>query len=93
MAVFKSLARLVSADGALIGEGRAYIHLRQPAAQAQLAQGTVSLDWWAEDVATHGTSLELADGPRLDLKVQSDKLSECVVGRILRYSADWPGQE
>jgi hypothetical protein len=91
VAVHKSLARLVSADGAVIGEGRAYIHLREPAVKAQAAQGTLSLDWWDDSVAALGAHLELDGGPRLELQVQSDKLSECVVGRILRYSAAWPG--
>ena len=92
MAVFKSAARLVGADGSLIGEGRAYLHLRQPATEAQATQGTLSLDWWTDDGATRDAHLELTDGPRLALNVQSDKLSECIEGRILRYSAEWPGQ-
>ncbi len=91
MAVFKSVARLLGADGGIIGEGRAYIHLRQPANQPQAAQGTLALEWWDEAGASADSVLELSDGPRLQLRVQSDKLSECVVGRILRYSADWPG--
>ena len=92
MAVHKSAARLLAADGALIGEGRAYVHLRLPASQPQRAQGTLSLDWWDNTVQAEGARLELTDGPRLDLEVEADKLSACVVGRILRYSADWPGQ-
>jgi hypothetical protein len=83
---------LLAADGALIGEGRAYVHLRLPADQAQRAQGTLSLDWWDATVGTLGARLDLSDGPHLTLDVQADKLSECVVGRILRYSTDWPGQ-
>jgi hypothetical protein len=31
------------------------------------------------------------DGPRLLLRLESDRLSSCVVGRILRYQVDWPG--
>jgi hypothetical protein len=92
VAVYKAAARLLAADGALIGEGRAYVHLRLPADQAQRAQGTLSLDWWDATVGTQGARLDLSDGPRLTLDVQADKLSECVVGRILRYSTDWPGQ-
>lgn len=92
MAVYKAAARLLAADGGLIGEGRAYVHLRLPADQAQRAQGTLSLDWWDATVGTQGVRLDLSDGPRLTLDVQTDKLSECVVGRILRYSTDWPGQ-
>jgi hypothetical protein len=92
VAVYKAAGRLLAADGVLIGEGRAYVHLRLPASQAQRAQGTLSLDWWKEAAASSGVQLELNNGPRLALTVQSDKLSECVAGRILRYSADWPGQ-
>jgi hypothetical protein len=92
VAVHKSAARLLGADGALIGEGRAYLHLRLPASEPQRVQGTVSLDWWNEAVSTEGARLELTEGPTVALQVQADRLSECVVGRILRYSADWPGQ-
>lgn len=93
MAVFKATAQLLSADGELIGEGRAYVHLRRPTAEQQPVQGTLSLDWWNETATTaEGAQLQLDDGPRLRLAVQADKLSECVAGRILRYSADWPGQ-
>jgi hypothetical protein len=93
VAVFKATGRLLDASGTPIGEGRAYIHLRQPADQAQRAQGTLSLDWWNTDdgVATEGVRLDLNDGPGLTLDVESDKLSECVAGRILRYSTNWPG--
>jgi hypothetical protein len=92
VAVHKSAARLLAADGSLIGEGRAFLHLRLPAAQPQRAQGTLSLDWWDEAVQAAGARLELVDGPSVALDVEADRLSECVVGRILRYSADWPGQ-
>ena len=92
MAVHKSAARLLAADGSLIGEGRAFVHLRLPAAEPQHAQGTLSLDWWDQEVRAAGARLELADGPNLALQVDADRLSECMVGRILRYSADWPGQ-
>jgi hypothetical protein len=92
VAVHKSLARLLSADGSLIGEGRAYVHLRLPKEQPQSATGTLSLDWWDETVTAQGTRLELQGGPELPLAVEADTLSGCVVGRILRYTADWPGQ-
>ena len=88
MAVKKSLARLLGADGAPIGEGRAYLHLRLPEAQPQTATGTLSLDWWTDAPPTH---LELADGPRLPLALESDKLSACIDGRVLRYTTQWPG--
>jgi hypothetical protein len=88
MAVKKSLARLLAADGAAIGEGRAYLHLRLPEAQAQTATGTLSLDWWTDAQPAH---LELSDGPTLALTLQSDKLSACIDGRVLRYTVEWPG--
>ena len=91
VAVHKAQARLRAADGALIGEGRAYLHLRQPVAQPQAAQGTLSLDWWDDARDTAEASLELLDGPTLRLRLDGDRLSGCVVGRILRYHADWPG--
>lgn len=90
MAVRKSAARLEASDGALIGEGRAYLHLRLPAEQPQAVQGTVSLDWW-DEAAPAPARLVLADGPALPLRVESDRLSGCMVGRIVRYQADWPG--
>ncbi len=90
MAVHKAPARLHAVDGSLIGEGRAYIHLRRPPAEAQTAQGTVSLDWW-EDAAPAPSRLELADGLTLTIHVDSDRLSSCLVGRIVRYQAEWPG--
>jgi hypothetical protein len=88
MAVKKSLARLLTADGSSIGEGRAYLHLRLPEAQAQPASGTLSLDWWTDAQPTH---LQLTDGPTLPLSVESDKLSACIDGRVLRYTTQWPG--
>ena len=91
MSVHKGLARLLATDGAVIGEGRAYLHLHQPAAQAQPAQGTLSLDWWDDAGDTAAARLELIDGPTLQLRLQSDHLSGCVAGRILRYETDWPG--
>ena len=91
MSVRKGLARLVAASGAVIGEGRAYVHLRHPEAQAQPAQGTLSLDWWDDAADTAAARLELLDGPTLHLRLQSDRLSSCVAGRILRYETDWPG--
>lgn len=89
MAVHRSQAQLLAPDGVVIGEGRAYLHLRQPEAQPQPAQGTLSLDWWDEAAAP--ARLRLANGPLLDLQVDSDHLSGCVVGRILRYQTTWPG--
>lgn len=91
MSVHKSAARLRSADGALIGEGRAYLHLARPAGEAQRAQGTLALDWWDDGHSAREARLELADGPTLDLDVQSDKLSGCIQGRVLRYTVAWPG--
>ena len=92
MAVHKSPARLLGADGSVIGEGRAYIHLRRPPREPQSASGTLSLDWWDDAVASSGARLQLLEGPELTLAVEADRLSECVVGRILRYTTDWPGQ-
>jgi hypothetical protein len=91
MAVKKSLARLLTADGAAIGEGRAYLHLRLPEAEPQTATGTLSLDWWDDALSTHQARLELADGPTLPLSLESDKLSACIDGRVLRYRTEWPG--
>jgi hypothetical protein len=85
------LARLLAADGVLIGEGRAYLHLRLAEGEAQAAQGTLSLDWWNDEPSPHGASLELIDGPTMALRLESDRLSSCMVGRILRYHVDWPG--
>ncbi len=90
MSVHKAAARLEAADGTVIGEGRAYVHLRQPGALAQKAQGTVSLDWW-EDAAPAPARLVLDPGPTVQIEVDSDRLSGCMVGRILRYRTDWPG--
>lgn len=89
VAVWKSTARLFSAGGALAGEGRAYVHLRRAAVEPQPVQGTLSLDWW--DEADAPLRLELENGPTLDLRVTQDRLSGCMVGRIVRYEADWPG--
>ena len=91
MSVRKGLARLLAADGVLIGEGRAFLHLRLPDAEAQAAQGTLSLDWWNDEPSPQGASLELIDGPTLPLRLDGDRLSGCMVGRILRYHVDWPG--
>jgi hypothetical protein len=74
-----------------MGEGRAYVHLRSPVEQRQVARGTLSLDWWHDGTTTDGAQLELVGGPTLILRLESDKLSTCVQGRILRYEADWPG--
>ena len=91
MTVRKTQARLVDADGTLIGEGRAYVHLRLPDEEPQTAQGTLSLDWW-NDVSSGGhPRLELVDGPTLSMTLESDKLSSCISGRILRYTIRWPG--
>jgi hypothetical protein len=92
VAVNKSHARLVAKDGTLLGEGRAYLHLRLPRQEPQKATGTLSLDWWDDTQPATGATLELSEGPHLSLTVEADRLSECVVGRILRYTADWPGQ-
>lgn len=93
MTVRKGLARLLGADGALIGEGRAYLHLRLPDAEPQPAQGTLSLDWWDEESSPEHAHLELLDGPTLSLTLESDKLSGCINGRILRYKTAWPGEK
>jgi len=91
MTVRKGVARLLAADGTLIGEGRAYLHLRLADAEPQAAQGTLSLDWWNDEPSPVGASLDLLDGPTLVLRLDSDRLSSCMVGRILRYHVDWPG--
>jgi hypothetical protein len=93
VSVRKGLARLLAADGALIGEGRAYVHLRQPDTQSQPAQGTLSLDWWDDALSTAEARLELVDGPTVPLRLTSDHLSGCLDGRILRYQIDWPGSD
>ncbi|MDQ6671794.1 MAG: hypothetical protein M3069_13820 [Chloroflexota bacterium] len=92
MSVRKGEARLLTPDGQSIGEGRAYLHLRQPEGEPQPAQGTLSLDWWDDALSTRGARLELIDGPTLALRLASDRLSGCIEGRIIRYTADWPGQ-
>jgi hypothetical protein len=91
VSVRKGLARLVAADGQAIGEGRAYLHLRQPELEPQAAQGTLSLDWWDDALSTRDARLELIGGPTLQLKLASDRLSGCMTGRIMRYTTDWPG--
>jgi hypothetical protein len=91
MTVHKTRARLLDADGTLIGEGRAYLHLRLPDAEPQTAQGTLSLDWWNDASSAGQARLELVDGPTLSLTLESDKLSGCINGRILRYKTTWPG--
>jgi hypothetical protein len=91
MAVRKSQARLLAADGSPIGEGRAYVHLRLPEAEPQSATGTLSLDWWNDVPVTADTRLELADGPTVPLSLESDRLSACIAGRVLRYRTEWPG--
>ncbi len=90
MSVHKAGARLEAEDGTVLGEGRAYIHLRQSEPTPQAAQGTLSLDWW-EEAAPAPARLVLDSGPVLQLRVDSDRLSGCMVGRILRYQTDWPG--
>jgi hypothetical protein len=91
VSVRKGPARLVAADGRAIGEGRAYLHLRQPELVPQAAQGTLSLDWWDDALSTRDARLELIDGPTLVLKLRSDQLSGCIEGRIIRYTTEWPG--
>jgi hypothetical protein len=91
MSVRKGVGRLVSADGALIGEGRAYLHLRLPETERQQVQGTLSLDWWDDDWRGQGGRLELMDGPSLSLALRSDRISGCINGRVLRYQTEWPG--
>jgi len=91
MSVHKSAARLLSAEGTLIGAGRAYVHLRGPAAERQRVQGTLALDWWDDGPSVEAARLELDGGPSLRLELASDKLSGCINGRVLRYTADWPG--
>jgi hypothetical protein len=87
----KSAARLVDGAGTVVGEGRAYIHLQAPREQSQSAHGTISLDWW-DDAADAPARIELAlIEDSLPIDVQSDRLSGCMVGRILRYQATWPG--
>jgi hypothetical protein len=89
MSVVKARARLTSGE-TVLGEGRAYVHLRAALEEQQPAQGTLSLDWWSDgDLAD--VRLELAEGPTLTLTVESDRLSGCVQGRILRYRTQWPG--
>src|ERR671932_1042985 len=92
MAVLKTLARLRADDDALLGEGRAYIHLRLPPNQPQAVQGTLSLDWW-DDFAGTPARLEVVDGPTLPIQVDADRLSECMLGRILRYRTQLSGGE
>jgi hypothetical protein len=91
MTVHKSPAWLHTADGALIGEGRAYLHLRLPPTEPQTVQGTLSLEWWNDELRTQDARLALEDGPTLLLRLETDRLSSCMVGRILRYQVDWPG--
>jgi hypothetical protein len=91
MSVHKDLGRLVSDDGALIGKGRAYLHLRLSETERQQVQGTLSLDWWDADWTGQRARLELASGPTLTLHLESDKFSACINGRVLRYQAEWPG--
>lgn len=92
MTVHKDHGRLLAAGGELIGEGRAFIHLRLSPTEPQAATGTLSLDWWDEAQNSAEPRLQLAAGPLLVLRLQSDRLSSCMVGRILRYEVDWPGQ-
>jgi hypothetical protein len=91
MTVVKDRGRLLSIDGKLIGEGNAYVHVRQPLIDRQPVQGTLSLDWWDDAWSGPRARLELADGPTLAVDLDSDKISACVNGRILRYQATWPG--
>jgi hypothetical protein len=91
MTVHKATARLLAVDGEVIGEGRAYLHLRVSEALPQEVQGTLSLDWWSPEWSGPDAQLELSDGPTLVLRLQSDKISACIDGRVLRYRATWPG--
>lgn len=90
MAVHQTTGRILASDGKVLGEGRAYLHLTRPSNEAQSVRGTLSMDWWDRE-APAPSVLELAEGPRLVLKLTSDRLSGCTSGRILRYEADWPG--
>jgi hypothetical protein len=91
MTVLKAGARLLGADGATLGEGRAYVHLRAERDVRQACQGTLSLDWW-EPTGPAPATLVLENGPTLSIVVDSDRLSGCVVGRILRYQTTCPGE-
>jgi hypothetical protein len=82
----------MASDGSLLGEGRAYIHLRTAQAISQPCQGTLSLEWWEPEGAAPA-ALALENGLTVPITVASDRLSGCVVGRILRYQATWPGED
>ena len=90
MTVVKSTARLLLADDRVVGEGRAYVHLRESRTSAQACQGTLALEWW-DDTATAPVAVLLDNGTRVPISVHSDRLSGCLAGRILRYQARWPG--
>jgi hypothetical protein len=90
MTVLKSTARLLGAHDTVVGEGRAYVHLREERTAAQACQGTLALEWW-DEAAAAPAALLLDDGTRVPITVQSDRLSGCLAGRILRYQARWPG--
>ena len=91
MPVVKQAAQLKSESGALMGEGRAYVHVRGSLADAQPAVGTLSLDWWDDEQGTPSV-MALEDGLSLPIEISSDRLSACIVGRILRYKTNWPGE-
>jgi hypothetical protein len=90
VSVVKAQARL-TINETVLGEGRAYIHLREPIERAQSAQGTLALDWWDETTDLDDARLALAEGPTLKLDLESDRLSGCIQGRVLRYRTQWPG--
>ncbi len=92
MAVFRSQAELLDSSDTVVGEGQAYIHLPRGAGVPQRVQGTFSLVRWDPDAGAPA-AIRLADGRRLAIQVEADRLNNCLNGgRILRYFAQWPPQ-
>ncbi len=89
MAVFKSAADLLGAEGQSLGAGMVYIHLPRGLERAQDAGGTMSLKSWSP-TESPPASLRLVDGRRLPIRVSRDALSECSRNRVLRFQAHWP---